>query len=489
MRLSLLFIVALAAAPAGAAQPAPLIVRYRTSRSSTAMGRVRRQLWPDTQLLEVADPDRALAALRADPDVLYAEPDRVRQRASARMPNDPMFPLQWGLPLVRAPEAWTRTTGATTVTVAIVDTGLRLHPDLQDRILPGYDFISNPANAGDGDGRDPDPSDPGSADPSSSELHGLHVAGIVGAVSDNGIGVTGLDWACRLLPVRALGVERGTGVDSDIADAIRWAAGLHVDGVPDNAHPADVINLSFGGEGKSETLQRAVDAAVARGAVVVAAAGNRAVDARNDAPGGLDGVIAVGGVDPRGRLTAYSNFGPAVALVAPGGVLDSDPSGHAEGVLSTLELPGSGFTYAYYAGTSQAAAFVSATVALMKSVAPSLTPAAARAVLLASADASRRCASPGAPASPGCGAGLVDAARAVELAAAQSACPACAAGKLCQDGSCRRVEGLPVDGTELRGGGCRVAAGGGDLMAALLVLAVLAGRARARRFDGVWRIR
>ena len=108
----------------------------------------------------------------------------------------------------------------------------------------------------------------------SSALHGTHVAGIIAANTNNGVGVAGLDWSCQLVIVRALGISHGTGVDSDIADAIRWAAGLHVDGVPDNPHPADVINMSFGGSGFSQTMQDAVNDAVGAGAIIVAAAGN-----------------------------------------------------------------------------------------------------------------------------------------------------------------------------------------------------------------------
>jgi serine protease len=314
-----------------------------------------------------------VAELAARADVEWAEPDRVRTRMAEVVPNDPMFAAQWALPLVHAPEAWARTTGSSSVVVAVVDTGIRAHPDLADRLLPGWDFIRDPKSAGDGDGRDADPTDAGDTTDGSSALHGLHVAGIIGAESNNGIGVSGVDWACRILPVRALGVKGGAGLDSDIADAIRWAAGLHVDGVPENAHPADVINLSFGGSGRSQALQEAVNDAVERGAIVVAAAGNFSRDARNDSPAGLDHVIAVGAVDASGGPAPYSNFGPVVALSAPGG----EPS---DGVLSTLEGP-SGYSYAAYAGTSQAAAFVSATAALMRAIDPTLSPGAARAIL------------------------------------------------------------------------------------------------------------
>jgi serine protease len=315
--------------------------------------------------------------------------------------------MQWGLQLIHAPAAWTRWVGAPEVVVAVLDTGIRPHPDLEGRLLPGFDFISDPDNAGDGDGRDSDPSDVGRA------LHGTHIAGIIAADSDNGVGVAGLDWRCRVLPIRVLGIDRGSGRDSDIADAMRWAAGLAVEGVPQNAHPAAVINLSFGGAGRSATLQQAVDDVTARGVVVVAAAGNSGRDARFDSPGGLYGILSVGAAGPDGKLAAYSNFGPLVSLLAPGG-LDGD-----RGVLSTLS---SG--YGYQAGTSQAAAFVSASAALVRSLRPDLGADQVRALLSATADPAARCASPGNPASAGCGSGLLDVAAALERAATCGAdCP------------------------------------------------------------------
>jgi serine protease len=328
-------------------------------------------------------------------------------------PNDQLYAKQWALPMIDAPMAWGRgITGSSHVVVAVIDTGWVQHPELASRVVdpnaPGYDFVSDPANAADGDGRDPNPTDTGDSTDSSSALHGTHVAGIVGAEANNMQGVAGLDWNCKLLIVRALGVQHGTGVDSDIADAIRWAAGIHVDGVPDNKYPADVINMSFGGAGYSQTMQDAVHDAVGAGSVVIAAAGNLAVDAKGDSPAGLDGVITVGAVDESGALASYSNFGSVVALMAPGGSPLRDSSGVPLGVISTIELVGSGYTYTYYAGTSQAAPFVTATVSLMKSVFPSMNAMDARRILQATANPSAKCASPSDPTVDGCGAGLVD---------------------------------------------------------------------------------
>jgi serine protease len=321
----------------------------------------------------VLDGDPADWARR--PEVVFAEPDRARHPAAivgpdAVEPDDPLRARQWALEAVRAPAAWARSTGSERVVVAVLDTGIAPHPDLDERLLPGYDFVRDRDEAGDGDGRDGDPRDPSA----SSRFHGLHVAGIVGAAADNGLGIAGLDWHCRILPVRVLGVRGGRGFDSDIADGIRWAAGLAVEGAPPNPTPADVINLSMTGEGRSQTLQRAIDDARAHGAVVVAAAGNDGVDARHHSPAGLDGVITVGALAEDGAQTRYSNFGPSLALWAPGGAIGG-------GVLST----GPESSYATLAGSSQAAAFVAGAASLLRALRPSLSPDAVRAVLVESA--------------------------------------------------------------------------------------------------------
>jgi serine protease len=442
MRLLLILAAALsgsAAVHATESVPGRVLVRWRASasaavapstRAATALAagawRYVRPLSNDVHLVETtatgAATEQLLATLRADPDVEYAEPDYLRHRTgdptdSGVTPDDPLFGRQWALPMVRAPQAWSRETGSARTVVAIVDTGIVLHPELKARIIGGYDFITDKNNAGDGDGRDPDYTDPGDATEESSGLHGTHVSGIVAAQSNNQVGVAGLDWACRLLIVRVLGIDRGTGADSDIADAIRWAAGLHIDNVPDNQNPAQVINLSFGGTGYSKTMQDAIKAAVANGAIVVAAAGNDGADAAKDSPAGLDGVIAVGAVDPSGQIASYSNYGPKVALMAPGGSPLRDPrTGASQGVLSTMRLIGSGDTYAELAGTSQAAPFVSATVSLMKSAFPHLTPAQARDLLQKSASTTAQCRDPDDSMLQGCGAGLLDVDAAVVLA-------------------------------------------------------------------------
>jgi serine protease len=437
---------ALAVAVPAAAQelvPGRVLVRYKGGSGH--------------RVVRVPDTMKALAALRADPSVEWAEPDYIRRRYSVT-PDDEMYQYQWALPMIRAPQAWARTTGLSTVVVAVVDTGILPHPDLKDRLVDGYDFISDPASANDGDGRDPDPTDTGSASEESSGLHGLHVAGVLGATANNKIGVAGLDWQCRIQPIRVLGVRGGSGVDSDIADAIRWAAGLHVDGVPDNATPAAIINMSFGGQGMSKAMQSAVDDAIAAGAVVVAAAGNTGLDASMDVPAGLHGVITVGAVDQTGQRASYSNYGPAVSLMAPGGMLINDQNGNSEGILSTIQLPTTGFTYVYYAGTSQAAPFVSGTLSLLLATDPSFGPKDLRKLVIASADPGSQCPDPDDPTKAGCGAGLLDVDAALQLAAGQHDCaPACGDDQVCMAGACVTVASLTntnVGPPQVTTGGC-----------------------------------
>lgn len=457
--------------------PGRVLVRWRdrsvAARKNAAASdwKIARALGSEGHVLHTTATVEATRALidrlRADPDVVYAEPDRVRHRFAEVEPNDPRYREQWALPLIKAPLGWSRTTGSERVTVAVIDTGLVPHPELTPRVAGGYDFITDPTNSGDGDGRDSDYTDNGDATDSSSELHGTHVAGIIGAVANNGVGIAGLDWSCKLVIARVLGVQQGTGVDSDIADAIRWAAGIHVDGVPDNANPAAVINMSFGGDGASMTLQDAVTDAVAHGTIVLAAAGNSNVDASGTVPAALDGVIAIGAVDESGQIASYSNFGPLVALMAPGGDPDDDPStGTPLGVLSTIEEPTDDFTYTWLAGTSQATPFVAGTLSMMKGLYPNMSPADARLLLSRSADPSAQCRSAADPTKPGCGAGLLDVDAALVLAT-----EAQAAGG---------VPGSMPAGTTIVGG-CSAGGNGSDGVVLVGAMILLLARARRRR--------
>jgi len=336
-------------------------------------------------------------------------------------PNDPRYTEQWhyyeatgGL---NVPNAWDTTTGGGSV-VAVIDTGITSHPDLNANVLPGYDMISSATIGNDGNGRDSDPTDTGDATAanecgpgsraSSSSWHGTHVAGTVAAVGNNRTGVTGVAYNAKIVPIRALG--RCGGRTSDIADAMIWAAGGQVRGAPRNPNPADVINLSLGGNGSCDRAsQAAINQAVSLGATVVVAAGNSNVDARGATPANCQNVVTVAATGRRGGKASYSNFGNVVDIAAPGG---DQRTGRSDGVLSTLNTGRAGPaqpTYAYYQGTSMAAPHVAGVAALMYSVNPDISPAEVETLLQSTSRSfPARCS--------GCGEGIVDATAAVAAA-------------------------------------------------------------------------
>lgn len=326
------------------------------------------------------------------PEVEYAEPDSIL--FPMLTPNDPQYSNQWHYfaPTssnygINAPAAWNITTGSAGIVVAVIDTGITNHSEFTGRTVSGYDFITDAMIANDGDGRDSNPSDPGdwiTAEESASgyfegcpvrnsSWHGTHTAGTVGAASNNGVGVAGVNWNSKILPVRVLG--KCGGYTSDIIDGSRWAAGLSVSGVPANPNPAKVINLSLGGPGSCGVAwQNAINEIVSVGTTVVVAAGNSNIDAGNYSPASCNNVITVAATNKYGNKATYSNYGSVVEISAPGGNLsgDIDP-----GVLSTLNtgttVPVSE-SYAYYQGTSMAAPHVTGVVSLLYSLNPSLTP-------------------------------------------------------------------------------------------------------------------
>ncbi|TLY80956.1 MAG: peptidase, partial [Gammaproteobacteria bacterium] len=283
-----------------------------------------------------------LERLRADPDVEYAEVDQ--RRYPHAVPNDPLFSQQWYLQqssattpsAVDAVTAWDTTTGSTGIVIADLDTGVRFeHPDLQwagagGRLLPGYTFISDTFVANDGDAQDADASDPGDwvtqADLSRAECsggtagnsswHGTRTAGLLGALSNNGTGIAGMTWSAWLLPVRVLG--KCGGLDSDIVAGMLWAAGIHVNGVPDNPYPARIENMSLGGTGACpQQYIDVVSQLTAKGVLVVASAGNEGGPV--DTPANCPGVAGVAGIRHAGTKVGYSSLGPEVALSAPAG--------------------------------------------------------------------------------------------------------------------------------------------------------------------------
>jgi len=304
--------------------------------------------------------DAAVVAAVLSDDVEFAERDEWREPVLA--PNDLLYSSMWSLDSIDGANpaegigvesAWGVTTGSSDVTIAVIDTGILPHPDITARLSPGADLVSSPSISQDGDGRDGDNTDEGDAcggEPST--WHGLHVSGTIGAATDNGIGIAGIDQRAHELAVRALGTCGGW--VSDIADAIRWAVGLPVPGVATNPAPAKVLNLSLGGSGSCSAIeQSAIDAAVGAGAVVVAAAGNNAVDLDSApfSPVSCNNVIAVAAATRFGDRADYSNFGSIVDISAPGGLKltskDEEIISLSNAGTTTPDRSGAGWTYSY----------------------------------------------------------------------------------------------------------------------------------------------
>jgi serine protease len=377
--------------------------------------------------------------LRQHPDVEYVQPS-YRYQITAE-PNDTLYRRQWGYfdpPVpnpgaldggIGLPAVWEATQGRTSVVVAVIDTGIVAgHPDItgSSNLLPGVDLIRDSRLAGDQDGRDQDATDVGDAvrlgecgvdrmgrpiprQDLKDSWHGSHVAGTVGVgFSNNELGIAGVNWSVKVLPIRVLG--KCGGATEDVADAIRWAVGVPVAGVEDNPpeNRAQVINLSLGSRGPcsdSPVMRRAIEDAIAAGATVVVAAGNEGQDASGFTPASCPGVITVAAADRRGHLASrYSNFGITVDLLAPGGDVgrDDDSDGWPDGILSYVRDG-----YDLYNGTSMAAPHVAGVAAMLLTAQPGLTPAQVEAELKRQA---RPVADTGCP--PGadrCGAGLLDA--------------------------------------------------------------------------------
>jgi serine protease len=419
--------------------------------------------------------------IAADPNVTHVEPDVMMRaiddvKSSGRLaatdftPNDPYFAnYQWHL---RAGDGTAETIGSDTssfanrggadvakawnladgsgVTVAVIDTGLTHHPDLDTSLGDaGYDFISTALVSGRAtDGRVPggwdtgdwttgdtylasnggctDPNDPSAPLPEASSWHGTHVSGTIAELTNNGVGMAGSAFNAKVLPVRALG--HCGGYTSDIADAIEWASGGTVDGVPANTNPVQVISMSLGGAGAcsaADATGTAIADAISRGVTVVVAAGNSGADAANFSPASCPGAIAVASIGIAGKRAFYSNYGSTVAIAAPGGGIYANyaASGtqvQAGFVWSTVNggattVDESDYEYEGFAGTSQATPHVSGTIALVISAAKAAglatpTPAGLRTLLTSTARAF--------PSKPDqlIGAGVVDAYAAVNQA-------------------------------------------------------------------------
>ena len=383
----------------------------------------------------------AAKELSLDPAVEYAEPNFLRR--ATQIPTDERYGIQWHYEKIRLPAAWDITTGSTDVKVAVLDTGIFVaHPDLEARLSDdGFDFINNSYNAGDGlevnedsngnglldpgedldgdgyldDGQeiDNDANDPGdgadnpycTGGSGSSSFHGTHVAGTVGAetnndddsedINDNGSldfgedidsdgtldvagdgvgnGIAGVTWAGEIMNLRVLGCEGG--YDFDIANAIRYAAGLENQSGIIVDDPADIANMSLGGGGTSSTMSSAIADATEVGMIIIAAAGNSATELPSY-PAAYSNVISVSATLEDDSLASYSNFGATVDVAAPGSKIKSTM---AEFNAEEQKIKAS---YASSNGTSMAAPHVAGVVSLMKSVYPEMSPSDFDAILL-----------------------------------------------------------------------------------------------------------
>lgn len=359
-----------------------------------------------------------MRAIASDPQVAFIEPNIVFSLQFT--PNDTRYNEQWNyfdsVAGINLEQAWNFANGSN-VRVAVIDTGVTDHPDLNANITGGYDFISDPLSAVDGDGRDPDPSDEGDwraqgngdcgiVSGRDSTWHGSHVAGTIAAITNNAEGVAGVAFGAKVVPARAFGKCGGT--LADVADAIVWSTGGFVPGVGTNANPARIVNMSLGqGLPCPNFLQSAInDSITARDAFLIASAGNNSTDASIQAPANCFGVFTVAALNRAGDLSDRSNFGSIVDISAPGGQLSG--SGNEFGGILSLGNTGTTVpqapSYTLNAGTSMAAPHVAGVAALLVSADPSMSSSDLATTLTATAQQI-----PGTCPTNGCGAGLLDA--------------------------------------------------------------------------------
>ena len=327
--------------------------------------------------LEVLRTLYAIKRLRARPDIDHAEPNHILR--PTLIPDDTRYPTQWHYPLIGLPQAWDLNTGSSEVIVAVVDTGVFVeHLELQGKLVEGYDFISDAARARDGDGIDPNPDDLGDGQElERSSFHGTHVAGTVGAETDNALGVAGVSWGAQIMPVRVLGI--GGGTSFDVLEGVRFAAGIQNSSGTVPPRRADIINLSLGGSPFSQFEQDVYTQVRDLGVIVVSAAGNDTTSVPSY-PASYDGVVSVSAVGPNKRAAPYSNFGMFIDVAAPGGnmALDLDGDGLPDGILSTHVKFVEGereSALRLMQGTSMASPHMAGVAALMKSLYADFTPA------------------------------------------------------------------------------------------------------------------
>jgi subtilisin family serine protease len=318
--------------------PGELLVRFRPAASEAE----RRQAVENVggtitaHLVELAlyvvevPPERtgaAREALRRAAAVGAVEQD-IYVDAFDTTPNDPFWSTQWGWRHVGAPRAWDVTRSSEDVVVAVLDTGVNgSHPDLAGAVAPGYDFVN------------------GDLDPLDDQGHGTSAAGVIAARADNALGLAGMCWRCRIMPVKVLDAG-GVGKTSTIAAGLVWAAD----------RGARIINLSLGAPGTTLALESAVQYAAGKGAVLVAAAGNSGTDTRFY-PAAYEQTLSVAGTTESDVLYAWSNFGSWVKVAAPG----------------CNTAPGGTDAYVQFCGTSSAAPLVSGIAALVLSQKPAAT--------------------------------------------------------------------------------------------------------------------
>lgn len=362
-----------------------------------------------------------MAAMAENPQVTSIEAN-LRMYPLA-LPNDPLLSYQWSLwnPTggINVEPAWDTGASGNGVVIAVIDTGITSHPELNAKVIAGYDMISDPSSARDGTGRDNNPADEGdwtineqcgpNAPSRNSTWHGTHVAGTAAAITNNGVGIAGVAYNAWVQPVRVLGACGGT--LADIADGITWASGGAVPSVPTNPTPARVLNLSLGGQSAcGATYQNAINGARSRNSVLIVAAGNDSIPASMATPANCSGVVTIAANGPSGSRASYSNYGPVISVTAPGGDSGGNPN---YGILSTVNAgqttPGAA-DYGMKDGTSMAAPHVAGVAALMIQKNSSLTPDQVAAIL-------RNTARPFPTyCSGGCGTGIVDAGAAVAAA-------------------------------------------------------------------------
>ena len=349
-------------------------------------------------MVATGDIQDAIKELNRTPGVKAVSEDKVKTFAAT--PNDPSFSQQWYLKPwqsgsnmlygINAEAAWDKTQGSEEVIVAVLDTGKIDHPDLVGKWLPGWDFEDN----------NNDPTDPGNPNGEAS-WHGTTIAGVIAGATNNAVGIAGINWNTKILPVR-VGNDDGAS-DSNLIKGIRWAAGLPVAGTTPNQNPAKIINISWGGDDLCSTAyQEAINAAEAEGSLVVVAAGNGddngyPKDADFVSPANCQKVLTVSASNASGMKTSWANYGDVVDVMAPGEYI------YTTSCAGYNSCSGN-YSYETVDGTSFSAPIVAAVASMALSINPAFTPAELEALIRSSTNQRSLYSCAG-----GCGTGVIDA--------------------------------------------------------------------------------